>query len=404
MPQYSYKARDASGREVKGALEARSQEDAAMMVGNMGLLATQIVSAGSSGGGFGGLTFFRRIKNSELNMFYIQLSNMISAGINILHSLETLIKQVDNDVLRSSLERVAEYVREGDSFSGSLLKYPGIFPNLFVSMIKAGETSGKLDEVLKRYADFCERQENLKQKIIGAVFYPVLLLGAGLMISVFLVVFVIPNIMEMFVGMQGAIPLPTLILYKLGTAIKSFWYLFIIGGAGLGFALKQYSATSSGSLMMDAVKLKIPIVGKLYRNIIITRFSGTLGTLLESGVPILESLDITRDIVANRVIAGKIGEILEDVRGGGGVAATMRRSEVFPVDVVEMIAVGEESGNLDVMLTKIAHIYDMYVDYSTKKLSTTIEPLLILFLGCIVGFIMASMLIPIFRIVTMIKV
>ena len=328
---------------------------------------------------------------------------MISAGISILHSVETLSKQIENKKLQEAVYYVAGDLKEGSSFSEALVKYPDVFPELFISMVKAGEASGKLDEVLKKYADFSEKQEELKQKIMGAIFYPIILLCGGILITIFLVTFVIPNLMEMFINLKGEIPLPTMILYKVGLAIKRFWYLIILGVLGIIFGIKNYSSTATGSLVLDGLKLRIPLIGKLYQSIVVSRFTRTLGTLLESGVPILESLDITRGVVSNRVVADKILEVKESVREGGTVAGTMRKGKAFPVDVVEMISVGEEAGTMDAMLTKIAYFYDMYIDYTTKKVATMMEPMLIVFLGGIVGFVMASMLIPIFRIVNMIK-
>lgn len=404
MTNFNYKARNASGKLISGMIEGDTREQALLKLSGKGLVPTSVDEVvPSKGSRIPFLSSFRKIKTSDINIFYVQLANMIGAGISILHSVETLSKQIENKKLQEAVYYVAADLKEGSSFSEALVKYPDVFPELFISMVRAGEASGKLDEVLKRYADFSEKQEELKQKIMGAVFYPVILLCGGIIITIFLVTFVIPNLMEMFINLKGDIPLPTMILYKVGLAIKKFWYLIILGILGILFGIKNYSSTASGGVVVDGLKLRLPLVGKLYQSIVVSRFTRTLGTLLESGVPILESLDITRGVVSNRVISDKILEVKEGVREGKTVADTMRAGKAFPVDVVEMIAVGEEAGSMDVMLTKIAYFYDMYIDYTTKKVATVMEPMLIVFLGSIVGFVMASMLIPIFKIVNLIK-
>lgn len=403
MPTYLYKARDVSGKLVRGTIDAVSGDEVVDKLRNMGYMATYVGEARP------GMRIeplydrLRRISAEEMVMFYLQLSNMINAGIPIMTGLDALHRQIGNRRLRDAVGNISRDIEAGDSLSEALAKYPRTFPGLFVSMVKAGEASGKLDTVLARYAEFFESQEDLKQKIQGALFYPMILLAAGLGVMFFIVTFVIPQFAEIFMKTGVKLPLVTLILYKVGILIKHFWYAALLAAILCWLGVKFYAQTERGRLVIDKVKLRLPVFGPLLRKAAISRFARTLGTLTGSGVPILQSLDITKDVIGNEVLARVIGNVRSAVERGEKIAGPLKISEEFPQDAVQMISAGEESGTLDQMLDKISDFYDMSLGYSIKKLTTIIEPIFLAVMGCMVGFIMASMLLPIFDMIKLLR-
>lgn len=399
MALYSYRARDGVGKVVKGTMEAESKTELIDKLHRMGYMTTNAKETLAAGGLSTVLERFVRIKSDDMLLFYVQLSNMINAGITILMGLATLVKQTEKKALREAIDNVYRQVEAGSSLSQAFNSQPRVFSKLFVNMIKAGEASGNLDKVLMRYAEFFERQEDLKEKVKGAMFYPVILLCAGIAVTLFIVTFVIPQFAEMYLKAGIKLPVPTLIVYNAGLAIKHYWYLIIIFAIASFLGLGYFFKTEKGTLILDRAKLKLPIIGPLYRRIVMARFSRTLATLLGSGVPVLQSLDITQEVVGNKILANTIANIRGYVEKGERMSEPMKISEEFPPDIVQMVSVGEETGNLDGMLNKIADFYDMTVGYAVKKLTTIIEPVFLVILGIMVGFIMASMLMPIFDMV-----
>ena len=399
MPSYNYRARDNTGKAVKGTMEAATKAELIDKLQNMGYMATSVTDAGS---GIRIASIFDRLKwisSGDLLMFYIQLSNMISAGITILMSLSTLSRQVENKAFKEAINDVAKHVESGGTLSQGFATHSKIFSTLFINMIKAGEASGNLDKVLLRYADFYEKQADLKEKVKGALFYPLILLCAGLAVMLFIVTAVIPQFAEIYMKANIPLPIPTLIVYKIGMAIKHYWYLLIVFVVAAAIGIRYYFNTQKGILFMDTLKLRLPIIGPLYRKIAVARFARTLSTLLGSGVPILESLDITKNVTGNVVLERAIENVRKYVEKGERMSEPMKISGEFPPDVVQMVAVGEETGAIDSMLSKIADFYDMTVGYAVKKLTTVIEPVFLVILGWMVGFILASMLLPIFDMV-----
>lgn len=403
MSTYFYRARDASGKAVKGTMNAETKDILISKLRKMGYMATQVTE---TRGMAGAESFFERIKPisaESMIIFNVQLSNMINAGVSILESLAILSDQLENKKLRDAVSDIKRNVESGDSFSQALARHPRIFSKLFVNMVKAGEASGKLDTVLMRYAEFSENQADLKQKIQGALFYPIVLLCAGVTVMLFIVTFVIPQFAGIFAQSGIALPLPTLILYKTGLAIKRLWYVLFIFCIASWMAVKYYIKTDRGRLNIDRFKLKMPIFGALQRKAALSRFARTLGTLTASGVPILESLDITKDVVGNEVLTRVIIDTRRSVEKGERIASSLKVSEEFPQDTVQMIAVGEETGNLETMLNKISDFYEKSLGYTIKKITTILEPLFLLIMGSMVGFIMASMLLPIFDMIKTLK-
>lgn len=394
MPTYLYKARDAAGRRVKGTMDAPSKDALAGKLHNLGYLATEVVEALPGLRLEGLLDRFKRIATEDLILFNVQLSNMINAGIPLLTALNTLSRQIEHRRLKEAVGNVARNVEAGESFSEALSKHLRIFSKLFVSMVRAGEASGRLDRILARFAQFIEQQAELKQKVRSALFYPTILLAAGIGVTLYIVTAVIPQFVEIFVKTGIPLPLPTVILYRVGTALKRFWDLLILGGLALWLGTGYYASTEGGRFRVDRIKLGLPLFGTLFRKAAISRFARTLGTLVASGVPLLQSLDIVREVIGNEVLARIIGSTRTAVEKGEPISESIRVSEEFPPDVVQMIAVGEETGKLDEMLNKVSDFYDISLGYTVKRLTTLLEPILLVIMGCLIGFIMASLLLP----------
>jgi len=346
---------------------------------------------------------FRRIKTQDIVMFDVQLANMLNAGLSIISSLDTLQKQSENKRLSEVIGRVSRSVEAGESFSQALAKHPRVFPNLLVSMVKAAEAGGGLDKVLNRYAEFAETQADLQRKIREALYYPVILIVAATGVIVFIATVLIPKFVETFNRAGINLPLPTIILYGVGTAIRQFWYVIILVGVAVVLGLKRYVRTKAGRFRFDKVSLQLPVIGPIVRKSCISRFAHTLGTLLGSGVPILESLDIVSDVVNNQVLGRVIRQMRQSVEKGDKLAESLKVSEEFPPDTVQMISVGEESGNLERMLNKISDFYDRSTGYSIRKLVTSLEPMLLVVMGAVVAFTMASMLLPMFNMVKILR-
>ena len=405
MSIYAYKARDASGKAVNGTMEAQTKTELIDKLHKMGYMTTYVAES-NAGAGLKIDSFFERFKRinaEDMIMFYVQLANMINAGISILASLDALSNQIENKKFKEIIGSIKRSVEGGDSFSQAVSNYPKVFPRLFVNMIKAGEVSGKLDTVLIKYAEFFEHQEDLKEKVRGAMFYPLILLTVGIAVMLLIVTFVIPQFANIYMKSGVRLPTPTLIVYKLGIAIKSYWYILIGGFIAIILGIRYYLKTEKGAFFFDKLKLKLPIIGPLHRKVAISSFTRTLGTLIGSGVPILESLDIAKGVVQNEILSRIIESAKKAVERGERLAEPLQVSREFPADVVQMISTGEETGNLDMMLDKISNFYDRYVGYAIKKLTTAIEPIFLLIMGTLVGFIMASMLMPIFDMVKTLK-
>lgn len=396
MPRYIYKARDNTGKLVKGSMDGAGKEEIIDKLHKMGYMATQVTQAISGIKIETAFDKFKKAGEQDMIVFYIQLSNMISAGINILTALRTLSRQAENRRLKEIIGDVERNVEAGDSLSSAFAKHPRMFSRFFVNMIRAGEASGQIAAVLSRFAQYVEDQAELRQKIKSALFYPIILLCAGVAVTLFVITFIIPQFAEIFLKAGVQLPLVTLILYKVGFAIKSLWFSFVFLGAVFILGGKFYKETKRGALQVDRIKLKLPLIGSLYRKACVSRFSRTLATLIASGVPILEALDIVRDVIGNEVLSGVVENTRNSVEKGQSLAEPLKISQEFPLDAVQMITVGEETGNLDKMLNKVADFYDMSLGYSIKKITIVIEPLILVVMGAMVGFIMASIILPIF--------
>ncbi len=389
---------------MKGVLEAPSQEDVALRLRGMGYHVSGVEETLGSGFGLNGFSDrLGRVKAQDIVMFNFQLANMLGAGLSILVSLKILEKQFESRKLKKVISIVSQNVEAGSSFSEALAMHPKVFSKLIVHSVRAGEASGHLDTVLKRLATYTEAQEDLRQKIKGALFYPTILLFAGITVILLVVSFLIPQFVAIFNEAGVPLPLQTRILNALGMGIRNHWYLGLLGLALVVILWRWVITTSWGERFFHGFSLKIPVVGPLVRKVSISRFARTLATLTSSGVPILTSLDLVEEVVGNRIIAQGVHQARQAVESGARIAEPLKVSGEFPMDTVQMIAVGEETGDLDGMLDKISDYYDRAVTYGVKKLTQLIEPLFLVLMGLMVGFIMASVLFPIFDLATTLR-
>ena len=403
MPDsYQYKVRDKSGNLVTGTLVADNERLVLERLREMGYTPLEV---GKEKKGLNLEINIRpaKIKLKEVAIFSRQFATMVNSGLPILRALSILSEQVSNKELAKSLMAIRNDVEQGASLSAAMAKYPKAFNDLYIAMVKSGETGGMLDDVLLRLADVLEREVHLRQKIKSAMTYPVAVVALVVLIMSAMLLFVVPQFKSIYGQLGGTLPLPTRVLLMASDAVKKYWYL-VIGFAFLAsFLFKRYKKTESGRANLDAIKLKIPIFGSLFHKTALSRFSSTAGMLLRSGVPILQALDIVADTVNNKVMSRAVVDVQASVREGESIAKPLARHAVFPPMVVQMLAVGEETGQVDTMLDKVAKFYDNEVEASVDALTSLIEPLLIAIIGGAVGAAVIALYMPMFNIIKLIQ-
>lgn len=399
MPTFKYKALDATGGERVGTIDGANEKLVNSRLREMGLRPFEITETSSSGEGFK-IPFFggKKVKSEDLMQFTRSLATLIDAGLPLLRALTILEEQSENPAMREVIGRVKNDVTGGASFSEALGKHPKIFNKLYVSMIKAGEVGGVLEVVLDRLAEFAEKEQALRAKIKGAMMYPIILTVVAVGVVSLLMIAVVPQFISMFDEMGVKLPLITRVMIAVSNFMQNFWWALVVGGAGIYYLFQMWGKTESGRLIIDTYKLKLPLFGELIRKFITARFTRTLGTLLQSGVPILQSLTITRDVANNVIMAEAIDNVAAAIQEGAGMAEPLHKSGVFAPMVTNMIAVGEETGALDQMLNKIADNYELIVDEAVGGLTSMLEPILIVFMGTVVGSIVAALFLPMFQV------
>jgi type IV pilus assembly protein PilC len=402
MPQYRYTARDERGNAVTGTLTAPTPEALVDRLKHMGYLVTgsREIADGASLDGL--WQRFQRIGYDDLVLFNVQLSKMVQVGIPLVTALDTLTRQTEHPRLGQVVGNVARSVEGGESFSEALGHHPTVFSELFVNMVRAGEASGRLDEVLRRLAEFAKHQSALRHQIQTAMAYPTVLLVAGIVVTTFLVTGIIPKFVDVFLEAGVPLPLPTFVLYQLSQLLRHYGIVLVGVFAMLAMGCAAYVRTPGGRRRLDTLLLALPVIGDIVRKAVLSRTARTLETLLSSGVPVLESLAITEQTCGNTVIADVMRNAQASVRQGGALSDPLRVSQEFPPMVVQMITVGEASGTLDHMLGEIASHYDELVEHSVRRLTTLIEPAFLVVMGGVVALIMASILLPMFRMVNVI--
>ncbi|MCR4784967.1 MAG: type II secretion system F family protein [bacterium] len=405
MPVFVYEARDAEGQIVKDQIEAPNIRTAQKMVQQEKKMTIVKMEQQAGGAGSGDilawLDRFKKVDEQALTVFSRQFATMINAGLAMVRCLDILSEQTEDKKLQQVLVQVRRDVEGGSTLSSALMKHPDVFSSLYYSMVKAGEMGGVLDEVLDRLAQFMEKDFALKKKVKAALTYPVVILVMAIGIVFFLVTYILPTFVSMFEGMNLQLPLPTRILMTVTKLAQEPVYLGIFAASvvALFIILKKYVETPVGRKQFDQLKLSVPVFGLLNKKVAISRFCRTLGTLLSSGVPIMQSLEIVGKASGNEVIAATVTRVRDSIREGESIAAPLGASGMFPPMVTQMVAVGEETGNLDAMLSKIADFYDTEVDYLLSSLTSMLEPIMIVGMGGIVGFIVISVFMPMYQLV-----
>jgi len=421
MPKFNYVAMDSHGKETKGTLEVGSQNEAIGRVKEMGLFPTKIVevekvkpdkkggakpAAGKAPGkkGKGGSMQINiripglggRVKSKVLTTFTRQLATLVDAGLPLLRGLRVLEKQEKNPTLKNIIAELAASIEGGSTFSEGLAQHPKVFNRLFVNMVKAGELGGVLEVVLARLSEFMEKAQKIKGKVIAAMFYPCAVLVVATIILMVLMVFVVPKFKEVFAGMLEGAQLPafTRLVLGISDAIKSHILVVLAGGIVAWILIALFGRTKAGRRIYDKIKLKMPVFGPVVTKVAISRFTRTLGTLVSSGVPILQALTIVKETSGNVIIGSAVQSIHDSVKEGETITAPLEASRVFPPMVVSMVDVGEQTGALPEMLLKIADNYDEEVDNAVAAMTSLLEPIMIVFLAVIVGSIVIAMFLP----------
>ena len=401
---YAYRVRTREGRIVTGTMEADGEGAVATRLRAQGFIPVQINKEARVSTKTELHIFPQRVKLKDLAVFSRQFATMINSGLSLLRTLNILSEQTENTLLAKTIGLLRDDVEKGSSLSGAMSKHPKVFSNLFVAMVRAGETGGQLDTVLMRVADNFEADYKLRQKVKSAMTYPVVVAGIAILLLTVMLLFIVPTFANMFEGLGGELPLPTKILLALSNQAKILVPLFVIGSiVGTVVYKRVRKSNQRARLRFDAFKLKVPIFGDLFQKVAISRFTRTLALLLRAGVPVLQALDIVADSTGNEVLAEAARDVKESVRSGESMSGPLAKHSVFPPMVVQMIAVGEDTGALDAMLDKVSDFYDQEVESTTEQLTSLIEPIMIAVLGGIVGGMVIALYMPMFKIFDLIK-
>ena len=401
MQKFLYKAKDGRKQVMEGILEAETERGALSKLSQMGYfpLSIQKEEAGpqrqASSRSF---SIFTGIRRRDITFFTRQLSDLLEAGLTLMRALNVIQDQTENPRLQEILGDIVSHVRDGKSFSDALAVYPKVFPPIYVSMVRSGEVGGILGGVLSRLADFSEKEEELQGKVRAAMAYPALICLVGMGTVAVLLIFVVPKLVLLFQDVGQVLPLPTQILIAVSNGVAKYWWGALLIAALGGFLGKRQRLPQGARLAIDRIKLRLPIWGSLIKKVEIARFARSLATLLSHGVPILQAMQSVYQATGNEMLKGELQKIGDQLRGGTTLSQGMRQSRIFPNLVINMVSVGEEAGSLDRSLIKIADTYEREADRAMKMMTALVEPVMILVMGSVVGFIVVSMLLPIFQI------
>jgi type II secretory pathway component PulF len=403
MAAYRYKARDQSGSLKTGILETDGKDAAILKLDGMGFIPILVEEDRPPFDWQGLLDSFRPIKTDDLIVLSRQLATLVNAGIPLLRGIDALAAQTEHPRLQKVLGRIRQDLEAGLSLAEAFTRHPDVFDSLYVSLVRAGEAAGVLDQMLERLAILAEHDADVKSKVKSATRYPKIVVVAVLIACVVMFMFVLPKFMMMFASLKMDLPLPTRILIGLNELFQRYWWLgAMIGGGGV-LAMKRYLRTPTGALWWDTIKLKLPVFGTIFLKSALSRFARVFGTLVRSGLPILETMDIVGSTVGNRRISHVVTEIRERVQSGRSIAETMKEAKLFPPVLLQLISTGEESGKLEELLIKVSQYYDRDVDFLVRRLSASLEPLLLLVVGGIVLFLALAIFMPWWNMVGAIK-
>ena len=402
MPVFEYVAIDRAGKSRKGIIDADSARAARNKLRSDGIYPTRLeeTQADEISERPSRLQFripLQRVRRADVVITTRQLATLLSAGLPLVSALSGVLEQVKRPALRKVLSQVRERVKEGMSLASALMEHPAVFPSVYTAMINAGETSGTLELVVERLAEFGEQQLALQRKIRSTLAYPLLMLIVGVGVVVFLMAYVIPRVTQIFVEMKQELPLPTTILIGVSELFHKYWPLAILAIVGCFFAARYYVKTDAGRRRYDRMLLNLPVVGSIVEKVAMARITRTLGTLLHNGVPLLSAMEIVRSLVSNVVLRQALEEARQEISEGASITAPLARGGVFPPSVIQMISVGEQSGNLEGMLFKVAETFDSEVETSVTTFTSLLGPFMILFLAFFVGFVVLAVLLPIFE-------
>ncbi|OGU07978.1 MAG: pilus assembly protein PilC [Gemmatimonadetes bacterium RBG_16_66_8] len=396
MPVFEYTARTPTGEEQSGTIDVPSRDDVVAHLRKNRLVLVRIREAKKAKRKGG-------VPTRDIVIFTRQFATMINSGLPLVQALDILAKQTENKTLSETTKEIVYDVESGHTLADALTKHPHAFTALYVNMVAAGEAGGILDTILLRLATFLEKNDAIVRKVKGAMIYPAVIFSVAAIAIVVLLIFVIPTFQQMFASVGMTLPLPTRIVVGASVLLQGFWWLFIIIGVAVYQGTKRYYATQNGQLVLDRVMLRAPVLGDLLRKSAVSRFTRTLGTLISSGVSILDGLEITAKTAGNRVIHDAVMASRGSIAGGETISSPLEKSGVFPPMVTSMIAVGEATGGLDEMLTKIADFYDDEVDAAVGALLSLMEPVMIVVLGVVVGGMIMAMYLPIFDMVNAVQ-
>ncbi len=409
MPVYAYKGLNAAGRQVNGVVDAENPKAARSRLRGDGIFPTDLVEEKQKQGGVAaGLSmnvsqYFERITPQDLALLTRQLSTLVGAGLPLVDCISALIEQVEKAGIKRVLSQIREQVTEGVALADAMKAHPRMFSDLFTNMVRAGEASGALDVVLLRLADYTESSAALRDKVSSALTYPILMGTVGSAIMLFLLAYVVPTITKIFSENNAQLPLMTTILLSISGFMQDYWWLVVGTALILVVSVRVSIRTPAGRLRFDRYILNIPYFGKVIKKVALARFSRTLATLLTSGIPLLTSLDIVKNVVSNLVLSQAIEDARASIREGQSIAPPLKKSGLFPAMLIHMIAVGEKSGELEQMLSRAADAYDREVDSSVSSLTSILEPVMIIFGGGVVLFIVMAILLPIFSMNELVK-
>ena len=412
MPVYHYKGYRNDGGAATGIIDAESPKVARVKLRKVGVFPTDMVeqssatagsTTGTSGKSAAGIGRSPALSTTDVAMMTRQLATLLVAGLPLVEALGVMVDQTEKKSVKSLMADIREEIRGGASYSAVLGRYPREFSQIYVHMVRAGEASGALDQILFRLAEFLEKQLALKHKVTNAILYPALMLIVGASVLFFLMTFVVPKITAVFTSLKQALPWPTVVLMSISHFLANYWAV-ILGGVGLiVWAVRRAMKTEAGQLTADRWLLKIPLIGEVARMVAISRLTSTLATMLASGVQLLDAMDVAKRVMSNRVLEHAVEGARQNIREGETIAEPLKRSGEFPALVTHMIAVGERSGEMEEMLRRIGQIYDGEVDRVITRFTSLLEPIMILVMGVLVFFIVVAILLPIFEMGQMVR-
>jgi len=404
MPEFYYKAKRGPSELVDGSVEADNLDNAIEKVIKLGLSPIDVTSELPTKTDRAPqkirtqtFNFSQRVKKSDIGPFTRQLCDLVESGVPLLQSLNLIFRQTSNPAFKDMIEKMTSFVRDGGTLSDAMAQHGDVFSRLYVSMVRSGEISGNLDLILNRLAEFHDKDLEIRNKVRSSLIYPSLMLAVGAVTIFVLLTFVIPRLTTMFEDLAQTMPLPTVILVNISGFLERFWWIIVLLSGFGGFYFKNFINSPEGKLWFDGIKIRLPVFGEFIKDVEIGRFARTLATLLESGVVIVSALQSVWTVLDNEVIKRDVRMASEDVSAGSSLSVALKKSRYFPESAMNMVVVGEESGRLEQSLHKLADVYERRSDQSIKTVTSLIEPILIVFIGSVVGFIVIAMLLPIFR-------